>query len=90
MLVHFGYTDGTGDYYISIDMDKCDGCGLCVEACPKELFEVQEDDYDDLKAQIKGQFVKALSYICPGREHCESERKCFEACEAGAIQLSWA
>ena len=27
--IQYGYNDGTGDYYISIDLGKCDGCGKC-------------------------------------------------------------
>ncbi len=32
--VHYGYTDGTGEYFIAIDTGRCDGCGECVSACP--------------------------------------------------------
>lgn len=27
---------------IKIDMEKCDGCGTCVDVCPAEVFEVRE------------------------------------------------
>jgi len=27
---------------IKIDVDKCDGCGTCVDTCPVEVFEIQE------------------------------------------------
>ncbi|MBI4319934.1 MAG: 4Fe-4S binding protein [Chloroflexi bacterium] len=90
MLVHCGYTDGTGDYYISIDTEKCDGCGLCVGACPKGLFQVEEDDYDELKAQVKRELVKSVGYLCPGHEHCTAATPCFEVCPPRAIDISWA
>ncbi|MHA1606961.1 MAG: ATP-binding protein [Candidatus Freyarchaeota archaeon] len=33
----------SGDITITIDHDKCTGCGSCVEACPSEVFEVQDE-----------------------------------------------
>jgi len=27
---------------IKIDVEKCDGCGTCVETCPVEVFEIRE------------------------------------------------
>ena len=29
-----------GDIKITIDLDKCNGAGECVTACPVEIFEV--------------------------------------------------
>ena len=26
-----------------IDVDKCDGCGACVEACPNEAITMRDD-----------------------------------------------
>ena len=26
---------------IKIDVEKCDGCGTCVDVCPVEVFEVR-------------------------------------------------
>jgi NAD-dependent dihydropyrimidine dehydrogenase PreA subunit len=31
----------TDEFSISIDYDKCDGDGECVDACPVEIFELQ-------------------------------------------------
>lgn len=28
---------------IKIDMEKCDGCGTCVDICPVEVFEIREE-----------------------------------------------
>ena len=27
---------------IKIDVEKCDGCGTCVDVCPVEVFEISE------------------------------------------------
>ncbi len=30
-------------YTIKIDDDKCIGCGECVEVCPVEVYEIQDE-----------------------------------------------
>ncbi len=30
-------------YKITIDLEKCLGCGECVDICPEEVFELQEE-----------------------------------------------
>ena len=30
-------------YEITIDKDKCTGCGECVDICPAEVLELQDD-----------------------------------------------
>ncbi len=32
MLANYGYKDGSGDRFITIDTGKCDGCGPCKPA----------------------------------------------------------
>jgi len=36
MIIHYGYKDGSGSYYVTIDADKCDACNACIEKCPQE------------------------------------------------------
>ena len=49
MLSNYGYEDGSGNYYITIDTDKCSECGEkpCLQACPEGIFQTELDDYDD-------------------------------------------
>ncbi len=90
MKAHYGYADGSGEYYITIDTDKCDGCGSCVEACRKNILEIILDDYDESKASVKRDYAKNLSYVCLGHAVCEKNgASCRTACANQAIEHSW-
>jgi ferredoxin len=91
MRANYGYADGSGEYYLTIDTDKCNGCGDCVEACPKGVFVLSLDDYDELKAIVKMEFAHSLSYECPGfHKSCVKEStNCHTACDSDAIAHSW-
>jgi NAD-dependent dihydropyrimidine dehydrogenase PreA subunit len=28
---------------VKVHLDKCDGCGTCVDVCPVEVFELKEE-----------------------------------------------
>ena len=34
MKANYGYKDGSGEYYITIDTELCNSCSKCVEVCP--------------------------------------------------------
>ena len=91
MLANYGYIDGTGEYYIIVDTDKCDGCGLCVEVCPASLFQVMPDDYDKEVAEVKPELVTRVSYLCPGHSACAKTHggTCQSVCEPGALSHTW-
>ena len=91
MRAHYGYADGSGEYYITIDTDKCDGCGRCASACPASILEVIKDDYDDLKAAVKEEYAKSLSFSCFGydKKCSQEETNCHSVCEGDAISHSW-
>lgn len=94
MIANFGYKDGSGDYFISIDTDKCNGCGDCVPVCPAGVLEIRDNEYDpladDQMAVVSELHRKKIKYSC---SECKGEGKgplpCVAACEPGAIAHSW-
>lgn len=93
MKANYGYMDGSGEYYITIDTDKCIDCKEhpCVTACPQGLFEIIEDDYDDMVAAIKAEKRKAIKYECASCKPVGEvvSLPCVEACTPQAIEHSW-
>lgn len=97
MIANYGYRDGSGEYYITIDTAKCVECAgrWCVEACPEHLFEIEPDDYDDEAAVIVEAGRRVLKERC---SVCKSAGEhsggcgalpCTAACLPGALMHSW-
>lgn len=94
----YGYKDGAGTWYVTVDTDVCDGCGECLEACPADLWELKADEFDifgegDPVAGIREEHRKSLRYDCspcksPSGDG-EGVAACAEACPVGAIEFSW-
>lgn len=91
MIANYGYTDGSGDWYITIDTDKCNACGDCVAACPQGMFEIVVDDYDEEVASVKEEHRKSIKYLCGPCKPNErvTDPPCIKACVLGAISHSW-
>ncbi len=95
MLANYGYKDGSGDFFITIDTDKCDGCGECVSACPNGvLVVVEEDPNDPLReepvAMVADDKKKKIKYECgPCKPSSRPPLLCVEACPVKAISHSW-
>jgi Fe-S-cluster-containing hydrogenase component 2 len=96
MLANYGYKDGAGDFYITIDTDLCNGCRDCVSACPARVFIVEDEDPNDPMreepvAMVAAEKRKKLRYECSPCKPNSSGRPlpCVEACKAGAISHSW-
>ncbi len=68
MIARYGFTDGSGDWYVTIDTDKCDGCGKCPQVCPAKILDVGPDEIDILRekpvAFIKYEERKKVRYSC--------------------------
>ena len=58
MLANYGYKDGSGDFFITVNTDRCVECDAhpCVEACPSGVLEIIEDDYGDDVTYDLGQY----------------------------------
>jgi len=94
MLAHYGYKDGSGDYFIIIDTDKCDGCGKCVEACPYCVLQLIPNEYDvegGIMAAVVDEQRKKIKYTCAPCKPVSGERRlpCVLACGPKAITHSW-
>jgi ferredoxin len=96
MLAQYGYSDGSGSYFITIDTDKCNGCSDCVTDCPAQNFAVLDEDPNDPMnenplAVIVQEKKKKLKYECgpckPSKDR--PPLPCVQACKAGAISHSW-
>ncbi len=97
MIANYGYEDGSGFYYISIDGDVCARCPghACVEACPTRVFAIEMDDYDDMVAVVTDAARKRLRELCSsckgqnGSGGAERKLPCTAACPEGALRHSW-
>ena len=94
MKANYGYKDGSGDYFITIDTDKCNGCRKCVEVCPYGVMAVGEDENDPL-SEKEVAFVndierKKIKYTCaPCKPNNKTVPPCIKACKMNAIIYSW-
>ena len=91
MLANYGYSDGSGDYFLTIDTDSCDGCGECVPVCPANVLEIAADDYGKMVARVREEVIKKLGYMCPGAKACQAsiDNNCQRICKLQAISLTW-
>jgi ferredoxin len=94
-IANYGYSDGSGDWYIRIDTSLCSGCGDCVTACPVSLFELVQDPVDPLAedevAIVNKAHSKSIKYDCAPCKPVTDRPPlpCQLACTSGAIGHSW-
>ncbi len=94
MIANYGYKDGSGDWYVTIDTDKCNGCGKCPEVCPAKILTVGPDEVDIFREEpvafVRYEERKKIRYSCapcqPG--YGIEQAPCGEACEPKAISHS--
>ena len=59
---------------VKVDLDKCTGCGTCVDTCPVEVFEMIEVDGEDKSSPVN----ESECIIC---------RACEVSCPEAAIEV---
>lgn len=92
MITHYGYIDGSGEFYVVVDSDRCSGCAKCVAACPEKAIELVTefiDLEDKTVAAVCEEHRKKIKYTCNA---CKPETKhapCIDACQSKAISIVW-
>jgi ferredoxin len=94
MIANYGFKDGSGDWYVTIDTDKCNGCGKCPEVCPAKILEVGPDEIDLFRekpvASVKQNEQNKIKYSCapcqPG--YGKELAPCSGVCKLKAISHS--
>ncbi len=92
MIIHYGYRDSSGEYYIVVDSDKCDGCGKCVQQCPKNALKLETiilDLEDNLVAIVTEEHRKKIKYTCSPCKPETNAAPCVAACEKKALTCTW-
>jgi len=91
MKIQYGYSDGTGEYFVTVDTALCTGCGECVEVCPADIFRLEPNDAGEDKAVVKAETRKKLAVLCPGADACLASNgaNCHSVCEPGAVEHTW-
>ncbi len=92
MITYYGYVDGSGEYYIVVDSDKCNGCGKCVAVCPQKAIEMITefvDLEDKTVAAVTEAYRKKIRYTCSPCQPQKNQTPCVSACPQGAISIVW-
>jgi Fe-S-cluster-containing hydrogenase component 2 len=92
VITYYGYQDGSGEYYIVIDAEKCNGCGDCIEKCPQGALKMETmfiDLEDKLVAAVTEEHRKKIRYTCSPCKPESSVVPCVKACDQKAIQCIW-
>ena len=59
---------------VNVDLEKCTGCGTCVDTCPVEVFELQEKEGKTVSVAI-------------AEDECIVCRACEVQCPEEAIEI---
>ena len=95
MLANYGYKDGSGEFYITVDTDKCTGCGECVTACPVKVLVTVADESDPFReipvAVVTEEHRKKIKYSCASCKPVAGRKElpCIFSCQLKAIRHSW-
>jgi Fe-S-cluster-containing hydrogenase component 2 len=92
LITYYGYSDGSGEYYIVIDSGKCSGCGKCVQECPQKALKL-EIEFIDLEdktvAEVTEEHRKKIKYTCASCKPESDRTPCVLVCEPKAVKCVW-
>ena len=92
MIANYGFEDGTGTYYISIDENKCEDClnRQCLSVCPGQIFRTEENDWGDEIVCVKAELRHQLNSLCAEcKRGGQKAPPCVAACSHQAIAHTW-
>ncbi len=81
-----------GSYAITVDRNRCEGKGDCVEVCPYRVFEVRTIDTADYKkltlvGKLKSRVHGGKTAYTPNLGACQACGMCVVACPEHALSL---
>ena len=92
VITYYGYTDGSGEYYIVIDAEKCNSCEECIKACPQSALKMEAmfiDLEDKMVAAVTEEHRKKIRYTCSPCKPEEEKLPCVLSCTQNAIKCIW-
>jgi NAD-dependent dihydropyrimidine dehydrogenase PreA subunit len=92
MITYYGYCDGSGEFYVVIDAERCDGCQKCVAICPQKALKMETllIDLDDRTvAAVKEEHRKKIKYTCQPCKPETGNAPCVTSCSQNAIKCVW-
>jgi Fe-S-cluster-containing hydrogenase component 2 len=92
IIIYHGYRDGSGEFYIIINAEKCNSCGKCAQICPKDALKLETimiNLEDKLVATVKEEHRKKIKYTCSPCKPESGRAPCVVACDQDAIDCTW-
>jgi len=92
IIAYYGYSDGSGEYYIVVDDEKCNGCGECVKVCPQAVLCLENlliDLEDKCVMIVKESQRKNLKYTCAACKPELNQAPCVLSCSRKAVKCIW-
>jgi len=92
VITYYGYTDGSGEYYIVVDAEKCSSCGNCIQACPQNALQMEAmfiDLEDKMVAAVTEEHRKKIRYTCSPCKPENGNIPCVKSCNQKAITCIW-